>query len=266
MKKYLHRPFHTPDYEIISDCPKFLESLYLQYGGYISDVECENPYRITVKKETNNNYIFEHIAGKSITDKPLLTFDDILFDTTTYDGSIIPLHGAAVEYNGNAYVFLAPTTSGKTTLTTYLTYNGCNYITEDCVLIDKQTFGVYPYPCPVHLRTGGVEVLQKYGITVPNVKILDTHAGLRYIYTPENCVKRLIPLGKIFFITRSETENRITNMAVSENIMELMKSGMTVYNPTAEHIRLMSKLAGTGCKALVYRDMEYVRDIIIKGN
>ena len=250
MVKYLRRPYHIPDYEIVSDCPKFLESLYLQYGGYISDAECENPYRITVTKE---------IAD------PLVMLDDILFNTTTYDTGIIPLHGAAVEYKGNAYIFLAPTTSGKTTLTAYLVCNGFGYITEDTVLLDKKSFRIYPYLCPIHLRKGGIDVLQNHGITIPALKPLDSYNNIRYVSTPDNCVKTSTPFGKIFFITRSETENHVINMNVSESIIELMKSGMTVYRPTAEHVRLMSKLAGTGCKRLIYRDMEYVKDIIIKG-
>ena len=266
MKKYLRRPFHTPDYEIISDCPEFLESLCLQYGGYICDTASQNPYRITVKKEKNSGYIFKHTAGKSVTDKPLLLFDDILFETTVYDEKILPLHGAAVEYGGRAYIFLAPTTSGKTTLTAYLTHNGLGYITEDTAIVDKNTFEIYPYPCPVHLRAGGIDVLKKYGINIPDIKILETHAGTRHIYTPENCVTTKIPLGRIFFIERSESENRIIDIPVNESVMELMKSGMTVYNPTAGHLKLISKLAGMGCKRLIYKDMEYVKDMIINGH
>lgn len=266
MIKYLHRPFQNPDYKIISDCPQFLELLYLQYGSdYINDVECENSYKITVIKSAGR-YIFEHNAGKLFTNNPLLVFDDILFDTTSYDDSIIPLHGAAVEYGGQAYIFLAPTTSGKTTLTSYLINNGLCYITEDCILLDKQTFGVYPYPCPVHMRIGGLEVLKKYGITLPDIKLLDLHTDIRYVYTPSNCIKTLTPLGKIFFITRSKSENCVIDMNISENIMELMKSGMTTYQPTAQYIKLLAELARTSCKRLIYCDMEYVRDMIIKGN
>ena len=250
MKKYLCRPFHMPDYEIISDCPEFIESLYLQYGDYISDTVCENTYSINITKNTEN---------------PLLVLDSVLFDTTVYDDSIIPLHGAAVEYNGCAYIFLAPTTSGKTTLISYLIHNGMGYITEDCVLVDKQTFGIYPYPCPIHLRDGGIEVLKKHGIVISVIKTLDTHAGTRYIYTPDNCVENLTPIGGIFFIERNETDNSMKDMPTSESIMELMKSSITVYQPSAEHIRLMSELSQIGCKRLIYKDMEYVREIIAEG-
>jgi len=265
MIKYLNRPFQKPDYKIISDCPEFLDLLCLQYGGYICGTASQNPYRIIITKEKDSGYIFEYTAGKLVTDKPLLLFDDILFETTVYDEKILPLHGAAVEYGRRAYIFLAPTTSGKTTLTAYLTYKGFGYITEDTALVDKNTFEIYPYSCPIHLRTGGIEVLKKYGINIQDIKNFKTHAGTRHIYTPKNCVTTKIPFGRIFFIERSDTENRIIDISVNESVMELMKSGMTVYNPTAGHLKLISKLAGMGCKRLVYKDMEYVKDMIING-
>ena len=267
IKKYLRRPFHSPDYEIISDCNKLIETLQMQYGSYLSGVKCGNPYSISITEtgKSDGEYIFEHGVKKSVTDAPLRVLDDILFDMTKYDDNIIPLHGASVEYNGYAYVFLAPTTSGKTTLTAYLISGGFNYITEDGILIDKKTFGVYPYPCPVHIRSGGFEVLKNHGIAIPNIKHLETHSGTRYIYNPDNCVKTLTPLGMIFFITRSETENNVINMTVSENIISLMKSAIADYRPSGEHIRLMTALAKNKCRRLIYRDMDYVKDIIMKG-
>ena len=267
MTIYLRRPFHIPEYEITADCSYFMESLCLQYGKYINNVigdNMSNVYKIIVTKKSDNDYMFEHIGGMTATADPLYEIDEILFNTTTYDSSILALHGAAVEYNGYAYIFLAPTTTGKTTLTAYLTNDNFGYITEDCILIDRQTLTVYPYACPVHLRSGGVEVLQRYGITIPNMQIFGDPAGTRYVYTPSNCVTVPLPLGRIYFIERGETENRVTNMSTSASMIELMKSPITVYPLSGEYIRLISTLAKVGCKRVIYRDMEYIRDIIIE--
>lgn len=265
MIKYLCRPFHKPDYEMNTNCRQFIEALRLQYGKYIKDtVDSYNPYKIIVTRETNNSYIIDHLGGRVATDKPLREIDEILFNTTTYDETVLPLHGAAVEYNGYVYVFLAPTTTGKTTLTAYLINYNFGYITEDCILLDKQTFKLFSYACPLHLRTGSLEVLQKYGINIANLKPLDDPAGIRYIYTPHNYGMESLPLGRIFFLKRSETENRITGMTSSESMIELMKASMTVTPPSSEYIRLIARLAKTGCKQIIYRDMEYVRDIIIE--
>lgn len=265
MINYLRRPFHIPDYAIDTVDDQFTESLCLQYGKYISSINgSNNVYHITATKTSDNSYLIEHSGGKTITDNPLREIDEIFFNTTMYDNSVIALHGAAVEFNGYAYIFLAPTTTGKTTLTAYLTNSDFGYITEDCILIDRQTLTVYPYNCPVHLRSGGVEVLKKHGINIPQMQILVDPAGIRYVYTPNNYITDPLPLGRIYFIERSETDNHIAEMNITESMRELMKSPITVYPLSGEYIRLISTLAKTGCKRVIYRDMEYVRDIIIE--
>ena len=66
----------------------------------------------------------------------MLELDEIIFDNTNYDRRIFALHGAAVEWKGKGYLFLAATASGKTTLASYLTSQGFGYITDDCILLD----------------------------------------------------------------------------------------------------------------------------------
>ena len=244
MKKYLHRPYHNPSFEIETNDIKFIESLCLQYGKYLSDNALNDVYKIDAANIS------------------LYNIDEILFNMTTYDENILPIHGAAVEYNGYVYIFLAPTTTGKTTLVTYLINNSFGYVTEDCVLLDKQTFKVYPYTCPIHLRAGGYEVLKRYGIHIA-VTAFGEPADIKYVYTPDNCVTEQLPLGRIYFIERSETENRVVEMNTAENMIELMKSTMTPQQPSSEYVRLIAKLAKIGSKRLIYCDMEYVRDILL---
>ena len=261
MKKYLNRPFHSPDFEIATNDSYFIDLLRLKYGRYLTDNAIDNAYKIILTKKSVNDYLFEYPNGKINTNTPLYDIDRIFLNITVYDNSILPLHGAAVERNGFVYIFLAPTATGKTTLVTYLINNGLGYVSEDCILLEKQNFTVYPYDCPIHLRMGGHEVLKEYKIDI-DVDIFDDPAGLRYVYTPDNSIKKQLPLGGIYFIERSETENYIVNMKSSESIIELMKSAMTPQQPSGEYVRLISRLSKIGCKRIIYRDMEYVRDII----
>lgn len=94
------------------------------------------------------------------TESPLMDIHRQLFEHASYDRSVLALHGAAVAWKGRAVALLAATGSGKTTLTSYLTANGYGYLTDDCVLIDRETLVVYPSVTPLHLREGGVEVLR----------------------------------------------------------------------------------------------------------
>lgn len=264
MVKYINRLHHFPNYKIVTDCEFLLNTLQLQFGKYLNDSNDENAYQINITYLSDEYYHVTYGNQEIVTYRLLSTIEDILFNTTTYDKNIVALHGSAVSCNGFAYIFLAPTNTGKTTLTSYLAQKNLAYITEDCILIDKTNFTVHPYTCPIHLRQGGIEVLQKHGIEIPNMSILEDIPGTRYVYTPDNCVEVPVPLGKIFFISRSGTENYVEDMSVSESIAELMKSATTVINPTGEYIRDIISLAKRGCKKLVYSDMEYVYNTIMK--
>lgn len=108
----------------------------------------------------------------------MLELDEIIFDNTNYDRRIFALHGAAVEWKGKGYLFLAATASGKTTLASYLTSQGFGYITDDCILLDCVDFQVYPCHTLLHLRDGGVDVLKlsflsaQAGVPIPKILMI----------------------------------------------------------------------------------------------
>jgi hypothetical protein len=247
---YIKRPFQQPNYEIISDDNKLLDMLRLQYGPFICDYPLPDTYCINAEVFTYN---------------PLYEIDSIIFETTVYDSSILALHGSSVEWNGKAYLFLAGTFSGKTTLASYLTSSGFGYITDDCILIDRDSFEVYPYNCPIQLRDGGLEVLEKLGKVPPNLQFLDDAVIQRYIYTPQNCVTQPLPLGGIYFIELNEIENMIVDISTNEKMTELMKSPITNYAITPEYLKLIARLSQKVCGKLIYKDMEFVAKTIKAG-
>lgn len=262
IKYYLIRPCHINNYEINTNCQKFAQSLKLQFGTYLKESMSESSYEINIWKNSNETYSFESAMGEWVTDRPLNSLEDILFNTTTFSENIIALHGAAIEYNGYSYVFLAPTTTGKTTLTAYLTHLRFGYITEDCVLVDKNNLVIYPYTCPIHLRWGGIDVLNKYGINIENLEFLDDPVSSRYVYTPKNSVQNSTPLKKIFFISRHKKENKIISMTASESVRALLQSSITVPQLTSDYIKSITDISKTGCSKLKYSDMEYVAKVI----
>jgi serine kinase of HPr protein (carbohydrate metabolism regulator) len=206
------------------------------------------------------------IDAEIFSQNPLFEIDTIIFENTVYDDSVLALHGSAVEYTGKAYLFPAGTGSGKTTLASYLTSSGFGYITDDCILIDRNTFEVYPYNCPIQLRDGGLEVLEKLDKAPSELQLLDNPVMQRYIYIPQNCVTQPTPLGGIYFIERSETENMIADISTNEKMTELMKAPITNYEITPEYLRLLARLTQTVCRKLIYKDMEFVAEAIRKAS
>lgn len=259
----INAPFQTK-YFIETNCEKIILLLRLKYGKYAFGNEYKSDNTILVKEEKN---IFT-IRYKTIdikTQYPLQEIDRIIFENTVYDELIFAMHGAAVEWGGKAYLFLAATTGGKTTLASYLTSIGFGYITDDCVLVDRKSFQVYPYCSPIHLRDGGLEVLKKCNVKIPNLQHLDDPAISRYVYTPNNCIKKSIPLSKIFFMSRTDNENRLVKLNSTEKITRLMKAPITDYKVNVEYIRFISQLALNDCYELYYNNMEYAAQVIYNG-
>ena len=259
-KIYLIPPFQSITC-IQTNCTSLVDQLRIKYGQYIfSNYDDSADYHIKIVKES----AFYHLEFDSLTlttETPLIEVENILFDNTRYEPKIFALHGAAVEWKNKAYFLLASTMSGKSTLTSYLTYNGRGYITDDCILLDRETFQVYPYTAPIQLRDGGMEILQKYH-ALPEKGLIKNGDLQRYIYTPSCSITKSLPLGGIFFIRRSDTENQVIPMDTNTRITSLMKAPITVYPITADYLQFLMRLAKAECSYLIYSDMAYVMEVI----
>lgn len=257
----ISRPFHKPNIIIKTNCAEIIKQISSFYGKYASLVYTNDGMEMEIRRY---HFIYEMIYNEEIiiTASPLQEISRIAFQQTTFDDSVFALHAAAVEYKGKAHVFIASTTSGKTTLTAYLTMLGMGYITDDCVMLDKESLQLYPFCIPLHLRDGGIKVLDNYKIKIPQIELVEDNSLQRYVYTPQNCVNKLLEIAEIYFIERSKNQNLITDMTTSKAIEQLMKSPIIPYKISGEHIRLLSRIAAIGCKNLVYSDMNFVKQII----
>jgi len=247
MNLYITRPYHAPNFKICGADEVLAAALKLQYGKYISETAVFDTYDINVT-ELRGNILYE--------------IDTIIFENTVFDEAVIALHGSAVEWCGKVYMFLAGTESGKTTLSSYLTSRGYGYITDDCVLITRENLLVHPYTCPVHLRDGGVDVLSAIGKRPPSLQLLDDAIMRRHIYVPANCIMQPLPIGGIYFIRRSKTENKVDELIAGELCAKLVNTTMMLYPPIPSFMKLIARLLQIGCCELIYKDMDFVAETI----
>jgi len=181
----------------------------LKSSQYFSQTKCENTFDINLEKIASSDPIQEII--------------NIIFENTTSCDGIFALHAGAVSYRGKAIIFVAPTMKGKTTLVSYLIHNGFDYVTDDCVLIDKNEMIVYPFPKPIHLRSGGYEILKKSNLKIENVKSLEAKSSIKYVFTPQKIANGKLEIEQIIFIEFNETSNEITMLNSAQIIQQLMK-------------------------------------------
>lgn len=249
----LLRPFHDENIVIETDSRSFIENLHSFYGDFLQPV---NHLPTISIREKGSDALVKCPEGEFHSKDAMVFLSEYLFEHTTINKDFFAIHGAAVEYNGKAFILAAPTTGGKTTLTAYLLHHGFGYLTDDCGLVEKNTLLLHPYAKPLHLREGGMAILRQFGIDPPAIHVIRKHID-RFVWTPENVTTRPTPLGSIFFIERGE-ENHSVILSQKQSIALLMKSPVAHLTVNAEHLSFLAKLSCVGCEKLCYSDMSYV--------
>lgn len=244
-------PYHVDSYTIDTNCDDIVNNLYSLYGTYCS-VSADGSIVIAVSV-SDDKYTINYNNKQFDTVEPMGCIHNIIYSTKRITSGIFAMHAAAVCKNGKASIFAAPTTTGKTTLISYLTQSGFEYVSDDCVFIDMTDLSVYPFHNPLHLRKGGVEILRKYR-KLPDHLI---YADERYIYLPPNLSPEVMELDKIYFIERTDFINVVSPLERKESFNKLMFSPITTYSIAPNYLRFLSKLSPF-CMKIWYSDMEYV--------
>ncbi len=250
MKILINLPFHEDKYTVSTHCDEIILDLQHTFGRYCTEYHGETEYVIT---RSGSAYTVTWGEERCETDDPLRLLHNRMFTNKRITQGIFALHAGGVEWGGKAYIFCAATTTGKTTLTAYLTQQGLGYISDDCVFVDQSSLAVYPCHTPIHLREGGYDVLQKLGAEPKSsVKVND-----RFVYTPDRLSPKSMELGGIFFIERTESENTLSSLEKVDAMRRLMLSPITVYPMGKDYITFLNRLTPY-CRSMRYCDMKYV--------
>lgn len=260
---YLTAPFQT-DFTIQTNCNNLVRSLFLKYGKYII-VSNKPKGKVIAAIREDSQYGITFEGNTTTTPNAVSKIAHIICDNTRYDKTIFALHGAAVGYQKKAFLLLASTTGGKTTLASYLTHIGFDYITDDCILLERTSLKIYPYQTPIHLREGGLQVLNRLQAAPQIPERFGDSENVRYAYTPANCVEGPMPLGHIFFIQRTEAKNQLFEMSTNDKMAALMRAPITDYTINADYLKFIATLANQKCSQLFYHDMDFVAEVIRNG-
>ena len=261
MKRYLDRPHMCPVVELDLDDSNLESILSLQYGRYLRREPGDIPAGLHIIEERigDSQYAIMACGETKITEHPLSEIDDILYDHTQVEDQFFGLHAGAVARGEKGYIFAAPTTAGKTTLTTYLVQQGFSYVTDDCVLINMDTYQITPYPKPVHLRDGGFAVLAQMGLVPPKIEHCCHEEVEQYIYTPEDQAAGQLEIGALFFIERTEKINQVMPLSPLDAMQMLMKGPIAHRKVDSRYLRFLAELSKRRCKRLQYSSLEYVK-------
>ena len=201
--------------------------------------------KLLIDRESNEYPTFEYyIYGKTSysyyegqkidKEDPLFAISKILSRNLYALESSIILHAALLEWNGEGVILIAPSGTGKTTLSRYLIEHGFKYISDDYVMITEDGKCTQNIITPMRLRLGGLDVLKQEDICFDESLQRTYYGGkARYLYIPKDSqiskykrtpIKSIIYIYRHSFLCESCKMSKaelfhclLTNSAVSEN-------------------------------------------------
>ena len=262
MNRYLINLPYQNKFLVITNTESICIGLTLKYGKYATIYTGEETPDNTIEAYTNENgYTVKYKNEIYYVTSAIQAIIELIGKNRKYDESVYAMHGAAIEKDGQAYLFLARTGTGKTTLTAYLTLNGFGYITDDCILVHKDNLNISPCSTPIQMREGGLKVLKSY---FPDFDEELKQVSDRYALFPNKCVETVLPIKKIFFIDRTDL-NEIRELPSIDKNQLLLKSSLTGHKLSADILRFVSKLSKVKCYELKYKDLDFVLGVINNG-
>lgn len=247
----------TTEFEIIDFIVNY-------YGEYCQAAEFCNGFLIKVDK---NGFEFriETKDGICRTVYPQNPIIDIVHRVGGTSSKYILLHGIAIANHGSAHLFLAHTNSGKSTLAAMLLYRNYQVLTDDVVVIEKQTGLLIPVITPIRLRDGGKRILLreiKQSISFANMTIGEEE---RFLIAPTKSVNANYPIKSIMF-SRFGTNNCCRHLeSYAEILATLMGSSMNSQVFTPEDISAFRTLTKIDSYYIEYTNTSYV-DCWLKKN
>ena len=250
----LNRPFQ--DHPIYFDLPAD-SSVIPDLPNWFGDAWQEAPADVTLESASPLLIIAPD------QDYPLDEIVHFVYENNNFKSGYFAFHGGAVTQGEDAYLFLASTTTGKTTLITYLTRLGYTYMNDDCFYFNMETLELPPYTAPIHVREGGFAYLQS-ALPIPLTENEYRHMAIRvaprYVLYPENRTTQVTRPKAIFFIDRTDdpaVPDSCTKMNGFEAMQHLMMGALIPYQMRKEYLEFFRRLTPY-CYKLVYHNAETV--------
>lgn len=172
--------------------------------------------------------------------------NEILYQVVvdTCDGLVI--HAAALGRGGGGILLPGTSGSGKSTLTAWLVTRGCNYLTDELVLLDEAKAKIYPFTRPVSFKQGSLAVLPSFtqfdiknAIAGANGLMLP-HRLLNQDFIPENPLLSLILFPQ--YVQGAATEvKRLSGALGCVRLLECYVNARNIENHGIDRLAAISR-------------------------
>lgn len=255
-------PHVSPNLEIFCQNERIMEYIYNMFFPYISEVPdgTKKYEKLYFYKNQQGELYVEGNYKKEKSEIGIIPYiEDYLLVNSALEKGYLMLHGGGVAYDECAYVFLAESMMGKSTLITHLCMKGFEYITDDRLLIDVAENAVLPYDKTIMLRPEGKKILfDKYNHRFHTASFRYGKIN-REFYSPGCCRKKKTKISRIFILERKE-EYKLRRELVksSKKLKELLRYSLSI--KSCKNLCDFGSLCGIEIEKLYYSDLDEVSD------
>jgi len=130
---------------------------------------CASPratYRLTV---AGDDTLFSLNRGKKQIyrgdcryDLAYILINEIIYQCIVENDAGFAIHAASVGSESRGVLFPGTSGAGKSTLVTWLVSHGCNYLTDELVVLAGDDHRIYPLTRPISIKTGSLSAVSSF--------------------------------------------------------------------------------------------------------
>lgn len=151
-------PYKERSCFVFTTIPAILEFLKVLYTGYVDYSYEKSDFCIYIRK-SNDAFLITTKDGLCYTKYPQRIVADIINRVSRTKENFLVLHGMAFSYNNQTVLSLGHTHTGKSTLSCFFLYKQYEVLTDDLIVLDRDSLSILPLKTPIKLRKKGIDVL-----------------------------------------------------------------------------------------------------------
>ena len=205
-----------------------LKKIYGSMQAINSDLQANLEYTITKNKEHQLSWItisrdgIDDLRTNDIGEFIFLFEKDMTIELQKLRSDLLFIHSAALDFEGNGLLLVAPSGTGKSTTAWALINSGFTYLSDELAPIDVKSMSIYPYHHALCLKS-----------KPPIFELPDnTLYTSQTIHIPCDGLKiaQLTSLKAIFFLDFDATlkEAEITSISTAEAVGNLYSNSLNI--------------------------------------